>query len=184
MSGIPPTTATRTSSRSTSAPCAARSTCPTAGGRSKRCGAWGTASPPMAVSQFTSLSRGRRQAVAGVRSRLRPRRRLRPLRRWFLASVRARTTALSMLVIGAALGVCAVNLVVIVSRSLVRNVDETNLTRAQDVAARARTGVLGRIIPVSGGPNDKTVFIQVVGQGGSVAASSENYLEPNAFIYA
>jgi signal transduction histidine kinase len=105
------------------------------------------------------------------------------LRRWFLASVRARTTALSMLVVAAAVGVCAVNLVVIVQRSLVRNVDETNLTRAEDVAARARAGVLGRIIPVSGGPSDKTVFIQVVGQGGSVSASSENYLDPNAFIY-
>jgi signal transduction histidine kinase len=149
----------------------------------------------MAVSQFrrqylaplyrgdTALSRGRRQAVAGLRSRLRPRRRLRPLRRWFLASVRARTTALSMLVVAGALGVCAGNLVVIVSRSLVRNVDETNLTRAEDVAARARAGVLGRIIPVSGGANDQTVFIQVVSQGGSVAASSENYLDPNAFIY-
>jgi signal transduction histidine kinase len=114
---------------------------------------------------------------------VRPRRRLRPLRRWFLASVRARTTALSMLVVAAALGVCAVNLVVIVSRSLVRNVDETNLTRAEDVAARARAGVLGRIIPVSGGVNDKTVFIQVVDQAGSVVASSENYLDTNAFIY-
>jgi signal transduction histidine kinase len=136
----------------------------------------------MAVSQFISLPR-RRALVAGIRSRLRPRRRLRPLRRWFLASVRARTTALSMFVVAAALGVCAFNLVVIVQRSLVRNVDETNLTRAEDVAARARAGVLGRIIPVSGGPNDKTVFIQVVDQAGSVVASSENYLEPNAFIY-
>ena len=137
----------------------------------------------MAVSQFTSLPRRRRQVVAGLKSRLRPRRRLRPLRRWFLASVRARTTALSMLVVAGAVAVCAGNLVVIVSRSLVRNVDETNLTRAEDVAARARGGVLGRIIPVSGGPNDKTVFIQVVAQGGSVIASSENYLDPNAFIY-
>jgi signal transduction histidine kinase len=136
----------------------------------------------MAVSQFVSLPRGRR-AAATLRARLRPRRRLRPLRRWFLASVRARTTALSMLVVAAALGVCAFNLVVIVSRSLVRNVDETNLTRAEDVAARARAGVLGRIIPVSGGLNDKTVFIQVVDQAGSVVASSENYLDPNAFIY-
>src|SRR5207237_110027 len=82
--------------------------------------------------------------------RVRPRRRLRPLRRWFLASVRARTTALSMLVVAAALAVCAISLVVIISRSLVRNVDETNLTRAEDVAARARAGALGRIIPVSG----------------------------------
>ncbi|HYH48500.1 MAG TPA: ATP-binding protein [Acidimicrobiia bacterium] len=136
----------------------------------------------MAVSQFVSLPRGRR-AAATLRARLRPRRRLRPLRRWFLASVRARTTALSMLVVAAALGVCAVNLVVIVSRSLVRNVDETNLTRAEDVAARARAGALGRIIPVSGGASDKTVFIQVVDQAGSVVASSENYLDPNAFIY-
>jgi signal transduction histidine kinase len=72
---------------------------------------------------------------------------------------------------------------VIVSRSLVRNVDETNVTRAEDVAARARAGVLGRIIPVSGGVNDKSVFIQVVDQAGSVVASSENYLDPNAFIY-
>ena len=134
--------------------------------------------------EFVSLRR--RQAALGLtrlRVRLRPRRRLRPLRRWFLASVRARTTALSMLVVAAALGVCAYNLVVIVSRSLVRNVDETNLTRAEDVAARARAGVLGRVIPVSGGGNDKSVFIQVVDQAGSVVASSENYLEPNAFIY-
>ncbi|HEY4409768.1 MAG TPA: HAMP domain-containing sensor histidine kinase [Acidimicrobiia bacterium] len=135
----------------------------------------------MAVSGFTSLSRSRRRL--GVRPRVKPRRRLRPLRRWLLASVRARTTALSMLVVAAALGVCAVNLVVIVSRSLVRNADETNMTRAEDVAARARTGALGRIIPVSGGASDKSVFIQVVDQAGSVVASSENYLDPNAFIY-
>ncbi|HTC80078.1 MAG TPA: ATP-binding protein [Acidimicrobiia bacterium] len=135
----------------------------------------------MAVSGFTSLSRSRAQLRAGLR--LRPRRRLRPLRRWFLASVRARTTALSMLVVAAALAVCAISLVVIISRSLVRNVDETNLTRAEDVAARARAGALGRIIPVSGGASDKSVFIQVVSQAGSVVASSENYLDPNAFIY-
>ena len=88
-----------------------------------------------------------------------------------------------MFVVAAALAVCAVSLVVIVSRSLVRNVDETNMTRAEDVAARARAGTLGRIIPVSGGANDKSVFIQVVDQAGSVVASSENYLDPNAFIY-
>ena len=138
--------------------------------------------------EFVSLPTRRATAAAGraltrLRKRLRPRRRLRPLRRWFLASVRARTPALSMLVVAAAVGVAAVNLTVIVSRSLVRNVDETNLTRAEDVAARARAGVLGRIIPVSGGPHDQTVFIQVVDQAGSVVASSENYLDPNAFIY-
>jgi len=117
------------------------------------------------------------------RPRLRPRRRLRPLRRWLLASVRARTTALSMLVVAAALAACAISLVVLVSHSLVRNVDETNLTRAEDVAARARTGALGRIIPVSGGERDRSVFIQVVDQAGSVVASSENYPDTNAFIY-
>ncbi|HEV3363857.1 MAG TPA: HAMP domain-containing sensor histidine kinase [Acidimicrobiia bacterium] len=135
--------------------------------------------------EFVSLVR--RRVASGrltrLRVRLRPRRRLRPLRRWFLASVRARTTALSMLVVAAAVGVGAINLMAIVSRSLVRNVDETNLTRAEDVAARARAGVLGRVIPVSGGVNDRTVFIQVVNQAGSVIASSENYLDPNAFIY-
>ena len=55
--------------------------------------------------EFVSLRR--RQAALGLtrlRVRLRPRRRLRPLRRWFLASVRARTTALSMFVVAAALG--------------------------------------------------------------------------------
>jgi signal transduction histidine kinase len=88
-----------------------------------------------------------------------------------------------MLVVAAALGVCVLNLTVIVSRSLVRNVDETNLTRAEDVAARARAGALGRVIPVSGGEHDRSVFIQVVDQAGSVIASSENYLDANAFIY-
>ena len=131
------------------------------------------------ASGFVTLSRSRSR----LRARIRPRRRLRPLRRWFLASVRARTTALSVFVVAAALGACAINLVVIVSRSLVRNVDETNLTRAEDVAARARAGGLGRVIPVSGGEHDRSVFIQVVDQAGSVIASSENYLEPNAFIY-
>ena len=135
----------------------------------------------MAVSGFTSLTRSRPPFRLPLR--VKPRRRLRPLRRWLLASVRARTTALSMLVVAAALAVCAVSLVVIVSRSLVRNVDETNMTRAEDVAARARAGTLGRIIPVSGGASDKSVFIQVVDQAGSVVASSENYLDPNAFIY-
>ena len=133
----------------------------------------------MAVNPF-AFTRNR----PALRSRLRPRRRLRPLRRWFLASVRARTTALSMLVVAAALSVGAISLVVIVSRSLVRNADETNLTRAEDVAARARAGALGRIIPVDGGAGDKSVFIQVVDQSGSVVASSENYLDPNAFIYS
>jgi len=132
----------------------------------------------MAVNPF-AFTRNR----PALRARLRPRRRLRPLRRWFLASVRARTTALSMLVVAAALSVGAISLVVIVSRSLVRNVDETNLTRAEDVAARARTGALGRIIPVDGGASDRSVFIQVVDPAGSVVASSENYLDPNAFIY-
>jgi signal transduction histidine kinase len=88
-----------------------------------------------------------------------------------------------MLVVAAALAACAISLVVLVSHSLVRNVDETNLTRAEDVAARARAGALGRIIPVSGGERDRSVFIQVVDQAGSVVASSENYLDTNAFIY-
>jgi signal transduction histidine kinase len=88
-----------------------------------------------------------------------------------------------MLVVAAALTVGGISLVVIVSDSLVRNVDETNLSRAEDVAARARAGSLGRVLPVSGGVHDRTVFIQVVDQSGSVVASSENYLDPNAFIY-
>jgi len=135
----------------------------------------------MAVSGFSSLTRSRPRLR--LRQWVRPKRRLRPLRRWLPASVRARTTALSMFVVAAALAVCAISLVVIVSRSLVRNVDETNMTRAEDVAARARAGALGRIIPVSGGAGDRSVFIQVVDQAGSVVASSENYLDPNAFIY-
>jgi signal transduction histidine kinase len=137
----------------------------------------------MAVSGFISSPGSRTRLRATVRAKLRPRRRLRPLRRWFLASVRARTTVLAMLVVAAAVSACAISLTVIVSRSLVRNVDDTNLTRAEDVAARARAGALGRIIPVSGGPTDKTVFIQVVDQAGSVVASSENYPDTNAFIY-
>src|SRR5256714_1415165 len=161
----------------------ARSTFPTPGGRSRRCGAWGTASLPMAVSGFISASRSPAGLRAGLRARLRPRRRLRPLRRWFLVSVRARTTALSMLVVAAALAACAISLVVIVSRSLVRNVDETNLTRAEDVAARARAGALGRIIPVSGGAGDRSVFVQVVDQAGSGVAFSEKYVDPIDFIY-
>ncbi|HEY0399234.1 MAG TPA: ATP-binding protein [Acidimicrobiia bacterium] len=137
----------------------------------------------MAVSGFISTPGAALRLRATVRAKLRPRRRLRPLRRWFLASVRARTTVLSMLVVAAAVAACAISLTVIVSRSLVRNVDETNLTRAEDVGARARAGALGRVIPVSGGASDKSVFIQVVDQAGSVVASSENYLDTNAFIY-
>ena len=95
--------------------------------------------------------------------------------RRFLASLRARTTAVAVLIVGLALAVSAVTLLVLVRRSLVTNVDEAAKVLADEVGARAKVGTLPRILAVSGGRGNNDLVIQVVDDQGRVVAASQNY---------
>jgi signal transduction histidine kinase len=86
-----------------------------------------------------------------------------------LATVRARTTAAAVLVVGLALAVVAVSLLVLLRRSLVTNIDEVAETRAEDVAALAKQGALPETLAVVG---DEGGWAQVVDERGRVVSST------------
>lgn len=96
--------------------------------------------------------------------------------RRFLASVRARTTVAAVLIVGLALAVSAVSLLLLVQRSLVRNVDEAAELLAEDIATRAEDGTLVARLPVPGGDKDDDFVIQVVDDAGRVLAASQNFV--------
>ena len=84
-------------------------------------------------------------------------------------TVRVRTTALALGVVGAALIVAAVALVLLLHRSLVSNVDAEARTRLDDVAAMVRRG---GVPPTLAGSGDDDGTIAEVVAGGRVLAKS------------
>lgn len=87
-----------------------------------------------------------------------------------LGSVRARTTLVASLVVGAALGVAAVGLVTLVQRTLVGNLDQSAQVRARDLAAQIRQQALPSSPAV---PDEENAVVQVF-RGAHVLASSSN----------
>jgi signal transduction histidine kinase len=86
-----------------------------------------------------------------------------------LASVRARTTAAATVIVGIAVVLSALALVVLLRRSLVKNVDDIAEIRAQDIAALARQDVLPRRLATAG---DEGSVVQVVDTRGAVVAGT------------
>src|SRR5438105_9191976 len=89
-----------------------------------------------------------------------------------LGSVRARTAAASVLVVGA--GVLAAGLAVawLLHRSLVADTDRAALRRAQDVVALIEAGALPPVLPVPVDPDNDELLVQVVDPSGKVVSAS------------
>jgi len=87
-----------------------------------------------------------------------------------LGSVRARTTLVASLVVGAALAVAAIGLVSLVQRTLMSNLDQSAQVRARDLAAQIRQQSLPSSPAVS---DDENAVVQVF-RGSRVIASSSN----------
>jgi signal transduction histidine kinase len=86
---------------------------------------------------------------------------------WRLASVRARTTAAATVIVGLALTLAAVTLLVLLRRSLVKQLDDAAMFRAEDIAALAEEDDL----PVTLAGDDDAIT-QVVDDTGRVVAAS------------
>ncbi len=86
------------------------------------------------------------------------------------ATVRARTTLLATLVVGAALAVGSIAPVLLLHRSLASNLDQAAALRARDVAAQARQGALPATLAAAG---EEQFLVRVV-RGSRVIASSAN----------
>ena len=87
-------------------------------------------------------------------------------------SVRARTAAASVLVVGA--GVLAAGLAVttLLHRSLIADTDRAALHRAQDVAALITAGALPAHLPIPADTDNDELLVQVVDPAGKIVSSS------------
>jgi signal transduction histidine kinase len=94
-------------------------------------------------------------------------------------TVRVRTTAAAIIVVGAALVVASVAMVVSLRRSLTDEVRTSALLRADVVEEELRGGVSSRVI--AGGDVEEE-FVQVVDSSGRVVASSENVAGRQPFV--
>jgi signal transduction histidine kinase len=89
--------------------------------------------------------------------------------RYWISSVRAKTVAAAVVVVGIALGVASVLLVTELSASQLRGVDRILRLETASVAGLSKSGALSNPLRTSGG---ETSFIQVVAPTGGVVASS------------
>ena len=98
--------------------------------------------------------------------------------RW--GSVRVRTTALAVIVLGAALIVGGIAMVVLLRRQLTDSVELNSLRRAQSIAVANKSAVDGRFkLP---DVDDDDVFIQVVDAGDRVVVDSPKVINPNPIV--
>jgi signal transduction histidine kinase len=94
-------------------------------------------------------------------------------RRWpaLFPSLRARLTLLACLAVAAALVVGALVVLSVLERTLVENLDDAALVRAEDVAAELESGEPDNPLPVHG---DEDAFIQVIDGAGEIVTASSN----------
>jgi signal transduction histidine kinase len=94
-------------------------------------------------------------------------------RRWprLFPSLRARLTLLACLAVAAALVVGALVVLSVLERTLVENLDDAALVRAEDVAAMLASGAPDDPLPVHG---DEDAFIQVIDGEGEIVTASSN----------
>jgi signal transduction histidine kinase len=88
-----------------------------------------------------------------------------------LASVRGRTTAGAVVVVGLALLVGSIGLLGLLRRSLVSDLDEITEIRAFDIAALASQGDLPPVLATFG---DEPAFVQVLDRARRVVSSTDN----------
>jgi signal transduction histidine kinase len=94
-------------------------------------------------------------------------------------TVRVRTTAAAVIVVGVALVVSAIAMVVLLRRSLTSDVEASALLRAESVAAELAGGVSGNEIPIG---DQEEEFVQVLDDRGQVVAASANLAGEPALV--
>lgn len=99
--------------------------------------------------------------------------------REFTGSVRLRTTAAAVLVVGIALVIASVAMVVLLRRSLTQDVQSSAHLRGRLVAEELQAGITDGVIP--GGDREEE-FVQVLDANGEVIASSENLIGEPAIV--
>jgi signal transduction histidine kinase len=90
-----------------------------------------------------------------------------------MATVRAKATVVSMVVVGAALVAGSFGLIGLLRSSMTEGVEATARAQLNDVTALAHLGNLPRVLPAGEGD----ILTQVVGRGGQVLASSANLVD-------
>jgi signal transduction histidine kinase len=94
-------------------------------------------------------------------------------------TVRVRTTAAAVIVVGVALVVSAIAMVVLLQRSLTSDVEASALLRAESVADGLAGGVPGNEIPIG---DQEEEFVQVLDDRGQVVAASANLAGEPALV--
>src|SRR4051812_19109491 len=89
-----------------------------------------------------------------------------------LGSVRARTAAASVLVVGAGVLAAGVAVTSLLHRSLIADTDRAALHRAQDVAALIAGGDLPDSLPAPADPDNDELLVQVADPSGRVVSAS------------
>jgi signal transduction histidine kinase len=87
-------------------------------------------------------------------------------------SVRARTAAASVLVIGVGVLAAGVAVTTLLHRSLVADADRAALHRAQDVAALVEAGALPAQLPIPADPDNDELLVQVADPAGRIVSAS------------
>jgi signal transduction histidine kinase len=90
-----------------------------------------------------------------------------------VGSIRVRTTAAAVLVVGVSLILAGVAMVSLLQRSLRDNVRDSALLRAEGIASELATGTEPDELAL-GDPDEDEEYVQVLDAGGSVVASSPN----------
>jgi len=89
-----------------------------------------------------------------------------------IGSVRARTAAASVLVVGAGVLAAGVAVTTLLHRSLMADTDRSALHRAQDVAALVQAGTLPARLPDPDDPDNDELLVQVTDPAGRIVAAS------------
>ena len=94
-------------------------------------------------------------------------------RRWFsgFATIRARLTAAACLVVAVALVVGAFVILAVLKTSLIENLDDAAIERAEEVAKDVGEGGALGTLQTHG---DEDAFVQVITQDGTIMAASQN----------
>lgn len=88
-------------------------------------------------------------------------------------SVRTRTAAASVLVVGAGVVAAGLAVAALLHRSLIDDTDRAGLHRAQDVVALINAGALPAQLPVPSDTDHDELLVQVVGPSGRVVSASD-----------
>ena len=87
-------------------------------------------------------------------------------------SVRARTAAASVLVVGVGVAAAGVAVASLLHRSLIADTDRATLHRAQDVAALVEAGTLPAQLPIPADKDNDELLVQVVDPSGRIVSAS------------